>query len=125
MTFPGHGYVAYAIQLRPLVGSRIVAPYVVEPLESIGAAKEIHLVSVGDYRVVGSRRRYLALVGTRIVTVRYQKLPFVLWHLQLVEIESGQIVHEVALDLSTENVDLGPENVQRVAVATGRPRSGR
>jgi hypothetical protein len=112
MAFPGHWYIAYAIQLRPLVDSRVVAPYVVEPLESIGAAKEIHLVSVCDYRVVGSRRRYLALVGARIVAVGYQELPLVLRHLQLVEVESREIVHEVALDLSTEDVDFGPEDVQ-------------
>ena len=39
---------------------------------------------------------------------------------QLVEVEGDQVVEEVTVDLTAEDVEFGAENVERVAVSAGR-----
>lgn len=63
--------------------------------------------------------------GSTTVGVLNKHLPPVVGHLQLVQVEGGEIVHKVTLNLTTKNVDLGSEDVQGVAVATRRPSAGR
>lgn len=81
----------------------------------VGASRrlQVELIVVCNDSVVGTSS---GDGGRRLRLDQY--LPSVVSHLQLVEIERGKIVHEVAFDLATKDVDLGAENVERVAVAT-------
>ena len=78
----------------------------------VSADLQVHLIIVGNHRVVrprgwGSWRR----LG------RQKYLPAVIGHLQLVQVESRKIIHEVTLDLAAEDEDLGAEDVERMTVA--------
>ena len=53
-----------------------------------------------------------------------EKFPFIVGHLQLVQIERDEVVHKKALHLPSENENLGTDNVERVAVTTGWARTG-
>ena len=50
-----------------------------------------------------------------------ENLPLVDGVLKLVEVERNQIIKKEALNLSSKYVELGSQDVQRVAVSSGRP----
>lgn len=52
--------------------------------------------------------------------VLYQNLPPVAGLLQSIEIESNEIIEEVAFHLTTKDVNLAPENVESMAIASRR-----
>lgn len=58
------------------------------------------------------------------ITIFNENLPFVVGHLQLVEIECDKIIHEIALHLTSKYVYFRPNNVERMAIATRWSRPG-
>lgn len=76
-----------------------------------------------DDRMVGSGRRNLTRGRSALVAVPNQKLPFVVWVRKLIEVKRNQIIKKVTFHLTTENVESGAENVQRVTVPSGRSRA--
>jgi hypothetical protein len=54
-----------------------------------------------------------------------EDLPAIIGHLQLVEIESGEVVHVVILNLTTKNEDLGANNIEGMTVSASWARTSR
>lgn len=79
---------------------------------------QVHLVIERDNRVVRSCWRDLAGDRSATVIVHHEHLPAIVGHLQLVQVECREVVHEDAFYLATENVDFGSENIQGVAITT-------
>jgi hypothetical protein len=52
--------------------------------------------------------------------VLYQDLPSICRLLKRIQIESDQIVEEVALNLASKHVDLAAKNIEGVSISTGR-----
>lgn len=77
-----------------------------------------------DYRVVRSGWRYLTWRRTTLVAIWNENLPLVDGVLKLVEVERNQIIKKETLNLSSKYVELGSQDVQRVAVSSGRPWPG-
>jgi hypothetical protein len=48
---------------------------------------------------------------------RGKHFPAIIGHLQLVQIERRQVIHEVSFDLTAKDENLGPQNVERMAVS--------
>lgn len=134
------GNVPYAIELLPQVNGWIVAPNVIEPLEAISTTEptvvsieslnlngkgpeedsQVHLVVVCDDGMVCSSGGNLW--GCLAV---YENLPPVVWHLQLIKVKGGEIVHEEALDLTTKDVYFGTQDVERMSVTPRRAGASR
>jgi hypothetical protein len=72
--------------------------------------------------VVRSRGRCSALRGDVIRGVWKKHLPATGRRLERVEVERNEVVEEEALDLPTENVDFGAEDVQSMPIAAGGTR---
>lgn len=79
---------------------------------------QVHLLVVRDDRVVGSRGRNAPWGWATAVAILDKNLPSIIRLLKLVQIKGGEVVHEVALDLTTEDVYLGSQDVERVSVST-------
>jgi hypothetical protein len=79
---------------------------------------QIQLVVVCDHGMIRSRGWNLRFRGSRIVGVVNKYFPTIVWHLQLIEIKSRQIVHEIAFHLAAEDKNLGPNDIQRMAVSS-------
>lgn len=120
VTFAGDGDVANAVELGPGIGARLVGPDVVEPGNAIRAAEEVQLVVPGDDRVIRASRRGCDMGANLVVCVWQQNFPAACRGLQRVEVECDEVIKEEALDLATEDVDFGAEDVERVSVAAGR-----
>ncbi len=93
-----------------------VRPDIVVPVYAVRAPKEIEAVIVGDDGVVCSRRWYLAVWWSAVNGILDENLPAVRCLLESIEVESDEIIEEVALDLTAEDVDLAAENVQGMTV---------
>jgi hypothetical protein len=61
---------------------------------------------------------------TPIDGVLYQDLPPVRCLLQCIEIERNEVVEEIALDLSSENVNFASKDIERMTVSSWWPRTG-
>ena len=70
--------------------------------------------------MIGSRSRHL-----RRGIALNENLPLIVGHLQLIQVESGQVIHEEAFYLTAENVDLRPKDIKGMAITSGRPWTGR
>jgi hypothetical protein len=51
--------------------------------------------------------------------------PAIIGHLKLVQIERRQVIHEITFDLTAKDENLGPQDVERMAVSARWPWSGR
>jgi hypothetical protein len=124
VTFSGNRNIANAIERGPAVGSRVIAPNVIEPLETVGATEtaefdqtcnclrvtfeslQEHFVVICYDGVIRSGRRKFPLWWRSPITVGDQHLPSVVRHLKLVQVKCCKVIHEVTLNLTPENVDL-------------------
>ena len=79
---------------------------------------QVHLVVECHHGVIRSGGGHF---GTRFCLE--ENLPSVRWRLQLVEIERREVVHKETFNLATEDVDLGAEDVERMAVSPRRTRA--
>lgn len=82
---------------------------------------QVQLIIKSYDGVVGPGGRQLALRWAPAVAAGNKHLPAVVWHLELIQVEGGKVIHKVALHLATKDVDSRTQNVQGVAVSTGRP----
>jgi hypothetical protein len=57
--------------------------------------------------------------GSAIDRILYQDLPSICRLLERIQIESDQIIEEVALDLASKHVDLAAKNIEGMSVPTG------
>lgn len=112
-------------QFGPLVGTRVIGPHVVEPIDTVRASEQVELVIVGNHRVIRPSGRDLAGWWPAFMGASDQELPSVVRVLQRIQVKGDQIVEKVAFDLASKNVEFRPKNVQRVAVASRGPRAGR
>lgn len=58
-------------------------------------------------------------------SVLNQDFPSVTGLLESVQVKCDQIIEKVAFNLTTEDVELAPKNIESMSVSTGRPRTGR
>ena len=58
-------------------------------------------------------------------SIRNQHLPSICWAGKLVQIESNEIIEEMSVNLTTENEELRPKDIERVSIAARRPRPRR
>ena len=84
---------------------------------------QIELVVPRDHGVVGASLGRYALGRRLLLCVWQQHLPPTRRRLQRVEVKGDQVVEEEALDLTSEYVDLGAEDVQGMSVAARRTRA--
>ncbi len=75
--------------------------------------------------MIGPSGRDLSRWRTTVITVLYEHLPLATRGLQSVEVESNEIVEEVALDLPTKYIYLRAEYIESVTVSPSRPLSWR
>jgi hypothetical protein len=88
---------------------------------------QIELVIVTDNRVVRSRGGDLTWGGATFVAVLDKHFPLVCRVLELVQIESNQIIKEETLNLTSEHVKLRSQDVQCVSITSrgaGARRNG-
>ena len=125
MSLTRYWNIANAFELRPGIGSWVVSPDVTEPGDSVCTAKEIQLLVPCYNSVVRTGWRNLAMRRTSVNGILNQCLPSVAGLLERIEVERDKIVEEEALNLTAENIYLGANDVQRVAITTWRTGSCR
>lgn len=79
---------------------------------------QVHLIIKRDNGVVCSCWWNFARNRSATVVVQHEHLPAIIGHLQLIQVECREVVHEDAFDLATEDVDFRSEDVQRMAIPT-------
>jgi hypothetical protein len=120
MSLTSYWNVTDAFKLRPGIGSWVVSPDITEPGNTVCAAEKIQLLIPRYDRVVRTCWGNLSMWRAPVNGILDQCLPSVAGLLQCVKVKRDQIVEEEALNLTTENIYLGTNNVQRVAITTWR-----
>lgn len=118
MAFARGWNVAYTLQLSPGIGLWRVRPDIIEPIDAVCAAEEIELVAECNHSVISSGWWDLPVRWTAVYGVLNEDLPAIGGLLKRIQIESDQIIEEVALYLPAENVDLTSEDIEGMTVSS-------
>ena len=140
MAFTSCWNITNTVQLSPSVDARVVRPYIIEPLCTIGASKsnfvsvlisarsgfgnsQIKLLLPANNGMIGSCRRYLAFRRAPIITVLYEHLPPIVVTLKCVQIKGKKIVEEIAFHLAPKDVYLRAQYVESMSISSCRFRA--
>lgn len=140
MTFTSSWNISYAIQLSPGICDRVIAPNIIEPLETIcatesGGLLELYLVPrrfwnlqikpvIPCYNGMVSSRWWDTSISRHLIVLD-QHLPAIGRYLKLVEVKRNQIIHKVALHLATKYVNFRSEDIQGMPISSSRPWTSR
>lgn len=143
MAFTSRRNVANAVQLSPSVHARVVRPYIVKPLGTVGASKsknlsvltfdrsgfrisQIEFLLPANNGVIGSGWRYLTFRRVPVITVLYEHFPSIfpsiITTLERVQIKGKKVVEEIAFHLAPKDIYLRAQYVESMPISSCRFR---